>query len=198
MLEESFFNTFRNIGQDIFLTGLVGSHVGNMSVRSGDRIHITRRAAMLGHLKPEDIIEVDFKKSDYSLLTASSEVLVHKAIYLNTSALAIIYAHPLYATLLSMIEDELVPLDWEGSHVLKKVPVMTLEEPIGSEKAARIVSEYLKNHKIILLRGHGSFARGDMLEEAFMLTSSLESSAFFLYHLKGTGKDIQKETDLLQ
>jgi L-fuculose-phosphate aldolase len=50
------------------------------------------------------------------------------------------------------------------------------------------VSEQLKEHKIVLVRGHGSFARGDMLEEAFMYTTSLESSAFFLYHLHNAGK----------
>ena len=198
MLEESFFNTFRDIGEDIFLRGLISSHAGNMSARTGHSIHITRRSAMLGHLKPGDIIEVDLKKNDYSLLMAPSEVFVHKAIYHNTSALAIIHAYPPYATLLSMTEDELVPVDWEGFHVLKKVPVMTLEETISSEKAPRIVSELLKDYKIILVRGHGSFARADMLEEVYMLTSSLESSAFFLYNLKGTGKDIQKKTGLPQ
>lgn len=57
------------------------------------------------------------------------------------------------------------------------------------------MSEHLKDYKVVLVRGHGSFARGDMLEEAYMLTSSLEASSFFLYHLKGNGKEYRKFSD---
>ena len=38
MLEE-----FQRIGRDLFLSGLVSSHGGNMSVRMGDRVLITHR-----------------------------------------------------------------------------------------------------------------------------------------------------------
>lgn len=195
-LEKALFEQFKDIGRDIFLRGLISSHAGNMSTRTGDKIHITKRASMLGHLKPADIIELGLEKNDSNLLPmASSEVPVHQAIYKNTSALAIIHTHPPYATLLSMIEDELIPLDLEGSYHLKKVPVVTLKKTIGSEEAASIVSEHLKDYKVVLVRGHGSFARGDMLEEAYMLTSSLEASSFFLYHLKGNGKKYRKFSD---
>jgi L-fuculose-phosphate aldolase len=196
LLKKSLFNTFKEIGRDIFLRGLISSHAGNMSSRTGDKIHITRRGSMLGQLKPADIIELDLEKNDPNLLLmASSEVPVHKAIYKYTSALAIIHAHPPYATLLSMIEDELIPLDWEGSYLLEKVPVVTMKKTIGTEETANIVSGHLKDYKIILMRGHGSFARGSTLEDAYMLTSSLESSSFFLYHLKGKDKEYRKFSD---
>jgi L-fuculose-phosphate aldolase len=56
------------------------------------------------------------------------------------------------------------------------------------------VSNALKDYKIVMLRGHGSFARGDMLEDAYMLTSSLEASAFYLYHME-SGKEYRKFAD---
>lgn len=177
------FNTFINTGRDIFLRGLISSHAGNMSVRIGNRIHITKRGSMLGRLKPPDIIELELDKDDLNLSQASSETVVHKAIYNKTSALGIVHAHPPYATLLSMMEDELIPVDSEGSFLFNKVPVLNPEQTIASEEAADIVSEGLKDYKIVLVRGHGSFAIGNTLEEAHMFTSSLESSAFFLYHL---------------
>ncbi|HEX9976514.1 MAG TPA: hypothetical protein VGA82_04610 [Dehalococcoidales bacterium] len=40
MLEE-----FQRIGRDLFLSGLASSHGGNMSVRLGDRLIITRRGS---------------------------------------------------------------------------------------------------------------------------------------------------------
>ncbi len=195
MIDETTYLTFRDIGRDVFLRGLISSHAGNMSVRQGQKIFITRRASMLGQLKEGDIIEMGINKNDAHVLMASSEFVVHKAIYKNTSALSVLHAHPPYATLLSMTEDELIPVDSEGSYLFKKVPVVSLEKTIGSDEASHVVSEYLKDYKVVLMRGHGSFARGDMLEEAYMLTSSLEASAFFLYHTRGERKEYRKHSD---
>ncbi len=195
MIEESTFKQFRSIGRDIFIRGLISSHAGNMSVRAGDTIHITRRASMLGRLRQSDIVSLGIEQNDSHMLMASSELVVHKAIYKNTSALAVVHTHPPYATLISMLEDELIPADSEGSYLFKRVPVVSPEKTIGSEEAAVLVSDLLKDYKIVLMRGHGSFARGDMLEEAFMLTTSLEASAFLLWHLKGKGKEYRKHSD---
>lgn len=195
MVEKTTFEDFRDLGRDLFLRGLISSHAGNMSVRKGSTIAITRRASMLGRLKARDIVEVDLEANDGRILMASSEVVVHRAIYRNTSALAIVHAHPPYATLLSMVEEELIPVDSEGSYLFKKVPVISVEKTIGSEEGAAIISNYMRDYKVVLMRGHGSFARGDMLEEAYMLTSSLESSCFFLYSLREGGKEFRKHSD---
>ena len=185
MLEETILKSFVEIGRDMFLRGLVSSHAGNMSIRAGERIYITATGTMTGRLKADDIVHVDLEDTDDpNILLASSELVVHRAIYLRTGARAVVHAHPPYATLLSMTGGELVPVDSEGSYHLKRVPIATPESAIASEEAAQAVSEYLTDHRIVLVRGHGSFARGDTLEDAYMLTSSLESSAFHLYHLE--------------
>lgn len=188
MLEKSVIRQFRIIGRDMFLRGLVGSHAGNMSARIEDTIYITRTGSMLGHLTERDVIEVHLDKDDENVPRASSELVVHRAIYRNTSALSVIHAHPPYATLLSMVKDAIVPVDSEGSHFFSRVPVVSPKQTIGSAEGARLVSQALKNVNIVLMRGHGSFARGDTLEKAYMFTSSLESSAFFLHHLGALGK----------
>jgi L-fuculose-phosphate aldolase len=195
MLDETTFSMFRDLGRDIFLRGLISSHAGNMSIRRGRNIFITRRSSMLGRLTGEDIVQMEIDTNDAHILMASSEFVVHKAIYRNTSALAIVHAHPPFATLLSLTEDELVPVDSEGSYFFKKIPVVSLEKTIGSEEAAIAISEYLKDYKVVLMRGHGSFARGDKLEEAYMLTSSLEASAFFLYHGSDGRREYRKHSE---
>ncbi len=185
MLEESAFAMFRDIGRDLFLRGLISSHAGNMSVRTGRDICITRTGSMLGRITRDDLVDVDVEENDARVLRASSELIVHRAIYRKTGASAVVHAHPPHATLLSVLYGELIPVDSEGCHLLKKVPVIQVEKMIGSEEGAEAVSEALKDYRIVLMRGHGSFARGETLEEAYMLTSSLEASSFFTYHLEG-------------
>jgi len=189
------FEQFKQIGRDIFLRGLISSHAGNMSARVMDQIYITRRSSMLGRLQQKDIIELNLGQDNVQVPMASSELVVHTAIYQNTSALAIVHVHPPHATLLSMLRDEIVPVDVEGRYLFTKIPVVTPDQAIGSEESARLVSEQLKDYKIVLIRGHGSFARGDTLEEAFMYTTSLESTSFFLWnlHIANTKKTISVE-----
>ena len=183
--EKTLFRQFKEFGRDLFLRGLISSHAGNMSARIGNTIYITRKGAMLGRLNRTDIVTLDIDKDDPDLSrTASSEAPVHRAIYQSTDALAIVHAHPPYATLLSMTEDTLIPVDWEGSYFFKKIPVLTSKKTGSRKDLAGLIGKHMENHKIILVRGHGSFARGDTLEEAYMLTSSLEASAFFIHHLR--------------
>ena len=99
---------------------------------------------------------------------------MHRAIYKATPALAVAHAHPRTAVALSLSRDEIVPIDNEGSYLLKKVPVVAVEMASGSPQMAQTVAEALKAYKVIMLRGHGSFAIGQTLDEAFQWTSTLE------------------------
>jgi len=42
----------------------------------------------------------------------------------------------------------------------------------------------LKEHRVVLVRGHGSFAASQLLEEAYYYTTVLEQSCRLLYLLK--------------
>jgi L-fuculose-phosphate aldolase len=176
MIEQRIYEMFREIGRDLFTSNLISSHGGNLSVRFGDRVIIKRRGAMLGNLKPHDLIEIGIEKNDSGVALASTELLVHRAIYMNTPALAICHCHPRTAIAFSLSRDELVPVDNEASYLLKKVPVVTEEFPSGTPEMANKVASALKNYKIIMLRGHGSFATGQTLDEAFHWSSTLEES----------------------
>lgn len=166
---------FQRIGRDLFLAGINNSHSGNMSVRIDDRVLITRKGSMLGHLEQPDIIETGIYKNDSQTTLASTEIDVHRAIYKGTSALSIVHAHPVYATALSLIEEEIIPIDSEGQYFLDKIPVLSVEQAIGSQEVADKLPELLKEYKIVMVRGHGSFAVGQLLEEAYHWTSCLEN-----------------------
>ena len=65
---------FRLIGRDLFLAGVISSHGGNMSVRMGDRILITRRGSMLAQLEERDIITTGLEENDANVMLASTEI----------------------------------------------------------------------------------------------------------------------------
>lgn len=152
-----------------------------MSVRIGDRLVITRRGSMLGSLSESDMVETGLFKDDSGIALASSELIVHRAIYQATSAQAILHTHPPHGIVLSLELDEIVPIDSEGSYALHRVPVVAAEKTVGSEEMAVLLSEALRSYKVCMLRGHGLFATGNMLEEAYQWSSSFEASAHIIY-----------------
>jgi L-fuculose-phosphate aldolase len=176
MIDERIYETFRDIGRDLYVAGMVSSHGGNISIRYGDRVVIKRRGAMLGQLKPHDLIETGLEKNDSGVAVASTELLVHRTIYKMTPALAIVHCHPRTAIAFSLSRDEIVPIDNEASYLLKKIPVVTEEFPSGTPEMANKVANALQAYKIIMLRGHGSFAIGQTVDEAFHWSSTLEES----------------------
>ena len=175
------YKEFAKIGSYLFNSGIISSHGGNLSIRVGDRIIITRRGSMLGDLQKHDIVETGIYKNDSGIALASTEIGVHRAIYKHTSALAIVHAHPPHSVVLSLTRDEIIPIDSEGSYLLHKIPVISTETTVGSEEVAQKMPPVLKNYKIAMLRGHGSFAIGHVLEEAYQWTSTLEECSKILY-----------------
>jgi L-fuculose-phosphate aldolase len=183
---------FRRIGRDLFAAGLVSSHGGNMSVRQGDRILITRRGSMLAHLDERDVIDIGLDENDANVTLASTEIIVHRAVYQATSALAIVHTHPPYAIAQSLLKDEIVPVDSEGSYLLHKVPVVEAQLTAGSAEVAELLPRWLKEYDLVMLRGHGPFAIGHLLEEAYQLTSVLEMACRILTISEGMGGDVKE------
>src|SRR5574341_86838 len=75
MVDPRIYEMFREIGRDLFTSNMISSHGGNLSVRLGDRVVIKRRGAMLGNLKPHDLIETRLDKNDSGVALASTELL---------------------------------------------------------------------------------------------------------------------------
>ena len=179
MISDELFGSFKNTGRDLFLTGAISSHGGNMSVRIGDRILITRSGSMLGRLTRNDIVEtgIDVCPDDAG---CSRELIVHRAIYKTTGALAIVHAHTVHTIHRSLSSDFIEALDSESKAILGAVPVVTATQTIASAEAADLLSAALREHKVAVLRTHGPFATGATLEEAFYHVSCLEASAHIL------------------
>lgn len=181
------FEDFQRIGRYLFQEGLVDSHGGNMSVRDGDKIFITRRDAMLGDLKKDDIIEVEME-GDKNIDKASRELPTHRAVYKQTAAKAIVHAHPANAIAISLTDNKIVPQDAEGQFLYKAASIVRVRSAIGSDEAARLLPSFLSGgNGVAVVKGHGSFAMGKDLEEAYKLTSSLENSCKIIVAVRSSG-----------
>ncbi len=162
---------------------MVTSHGGNLSVRREGEMVITRTGAMLGHITQGDLVRVPLEGEISP--RASREALLHRASYLHTSAEALVHAHPVHAIALSFFRYTIVPKDAEGAYILPSVSVVEVSQPIGSQELAQAVAQVLKNAPIVVVKGHGTFAKGRGLWEAFYYTSVLEASCRVLWLLKG-------------
>ena len=184
---------FQAVGRDLFTKGLVSSNSGNLSIRLGERLIITRRSSGLGSLLEHDLIETGISKNDRNTPMASIELAVHRAIYQETPALAVVHAHPPHAVALSLNETEIVPIDTEGLPILGGVPVLGWHMEVKPGGLADIIAQALKRHRIIMVHGHGSFAIGQLLEEAHNYTTTLEESCQVICLLKSLQVGVPKK-----
>jgi len=175
---------FEAVGHALFSQGLISSSSGNLSIKLGDRLLITHRGSMLNSIMQGDLVETSITKNDRATPLASTELAVHRSIYKKTSASAVVHAHPPYAVVLSFIEEELIPCDMEGKLLLSKVPILGKQAMVKPGDFAEEIAEALKQYKVVVVRGHGSFAVGQLLEEAYNYTTILEQSCRLLYLLK--------------
>jgi L-fuculose-phosphate aldolase len=168
------------LGKKIVQAGLTTSRFGNMSILFGEKILITKTGSMLDELDENQIIEVDLNGPCPRDEQASTETCVHRAIYGDTTAQAIIHTHSPYAVTLSLLKDRSVePLDSEGRHFLGTIPIVN--GSFGTNELAINVSMVLKASKSCIARGHGVFALGKDLKEAFEVVSMVEHSAKVKY-----------------
>jgi L-fuculose-phosphate aldolase len=178
------FDDFSLVGKDLFTLGLVDPAGGSLSVRSEGKIFITKRNAMLAHLRPDDVIEVPLDAVNESDDQAAWEVLVHRAVYKETTFNAIVHAFPPYAIALSIgTENKIIPVDGKGQAALRSIPVVRAKGVIpGREKTTSDdIIKYLppvfkSGYSAAVVKEYASFAAGADLMEAFKNTVALENS----------------------
>ncbi|MDD1659402.1 MAG: aldolase [Methanomicrobiales archaeon] len=167
--------TLARIGRRAIAEGLVTANSGNASLRDGDVFLVKRSGAYLdepGALVPVPL-EGDIPPG------ASRESLVHRAVYNLTPHGAILHTHPPYAVTLSLDHDEIIPVDSKGLLLCPRIPVVAGDP--GSQVLGNRVAHGLMHGKIVVARGHGTFAAGKDLEEAYLVTSAAEHACRIIF-----------------
>jgi L-fuculose-phosphate aldolase len=161
----------QEVGRDLYRLALVTSHGGNLSERDGPVMWITGTGTMLGRLEARHISRVRADGS-YDGPPPSSDTILHSTIYALSGAQAVVHAHPRHAIALSFETDRFVPGDFEGRLHLEDVPVVE-----AGPRQVEQIAEGLQSRLVVLLRGHGAYARGQTLWEALHWVTALEESA---------------------
>ncbi|MHB8573824.1 MAG: class II aldolase/adducin family protein [Dehalococcoidia bacterium] len=166
---------FQIAGVELRAAGLISSHGGNLSVWTPDGVVITRESAMLGRLTAADLCLIG-RTTRHTGADPALDTPIHRAVYVISDGRALVHAHPPHAVALSLVEDELVPIDNEGRGVLRRVPVLPHARDI-----VRQTGEVLESHAAVLIRAHGCYARGADLLDALRVATQIEESARLLF-----------------
>lgn len=176
------------VGRALHREGLVDSHSGNISYKFGRYLFITRKNAMLGSIRKEDIIRLEIGKRFHLKDRASSEIDVHLHIIEKTGKRAVVHAHPPHTVALSLSKERVEPIDWEGKEIVGNIPVVNIEKPSASSELASVLGDTLKKVPVVIVRGHGVFSSADDLFEAYKFISVLEHSCRIIALEANNGK----------
>jgi len=164
------------IGKKLADYKLIDGASGNISFRDGDSITITKTGVMLDELDESSFITLKLGERNKE---ASSDLIVHEAIYKMTDYMAVLHCHGVFNVVLSLLDDEIVPVDLEGRIFIGKARVV--EGEFGSEELAEAIANEIMRCGVAVVRAHGIYAGGKDLREAFRKASYLEHSCEILY-----------------
>jgi L-fuculose-phosphate aldolase len=147
---------------------------GNISVRNGEHIAITPSGAAYEDLTPASICVVDVDGAHVDgALEPSSEVPMHTAVYQRTDAAAVVHTHPLYASTVSVLVDELPPVHYMIALLGGPVRVAPYATYGSDELAANSVTA-MEGRFGALLQNHGATTYGESLAKAYTRSVYLE------------------------
>jgi L-fuculose-phosphate aldolase len=189
MVPTSTYRQFVRAGEDLFASGINNSHSGNMSIRLEDAIAITQTRSQGHRLLPDQIHRTSLHYRDAAAKLASTDLEIHRAIYRETPHRAVIHAHAPHAVVLSFSRDRIEPIDIEGKYYFDHIPVVDCDGEVGTPRLGALVAKTLRQHKILVIRGHGTVAAGSTLDECLHMTTMVESMArlMFLHSIEAQG-----------
>jgi L-fuculose-phosphate aldolase len=166
------------VGRRLYARGLISGNEGNVSVRLGDVLLVTPPSVCKGFLAPEMIVKTDLAGKAVDGQRASTEVLMHTAVYRRRpDAAAVVHAHPPVATGFAVAGIALdQPLIAEAVVTLGKVPVVPYGTPSTPELADNVGAAACQA-QALLMANHGALTVGDSLYRAWERMEALEQVA---------------------
>jgi molybdopterin-guanine dinucleotide biosynthesis protein MobB len=156
--------------------GCNDSHSGNASVRDGDGFWVTPTGCCADTLEPRELVFCPLEGECPA--GGSLDASLHQAVYRSQpAARAVLHSHGPYSVALSFAGQDFRPGDFEGSYYFESVPVLSIPYDQYLEKSPELVAEALAAYPIAMVRGHGVYAWGESVNQAYKWTTSLELSA---------------------
>ncbi len=164
--EEKIVNAMKQAGQATVDARMVDSFFGNISFRSQDTIYISQTGSSLDELDGcIDACPIDGSTS--TGITASSELVTHRDIYLGNPVHSILHGHPKFSVIMSMICDKLECEHRGKCHVkcveqrfIGDIPIVPGEVGTGPRGLCRTLPPAMKDRRGVIVFGHGVFTVG--------------------------------------
>lgn len=155
--------------------------MGNFSIRDKETgyILITPSGMEYSLLKPEDIVVVDLQGSiiDGSR-RPSIETQLHCRTYKKRSeVMGICHTHSTYATAWACCGKEIPVIVAELAGMVGGPVQCAPYAPMGSEKLADIVSDFIGMKNAVLMENHGMLAVGESIDKAYANAVIVEEAA---------------------
>lgn len=163
------------------------SHSGNASYRDGEKFWVTPSGCCADTLQADQLIQCDLNGQLGQ--SASLDAILHAQVYQhNDAARAVLHSHGAYSVAMTMHGQDFIPQDFEGQYYFDRIPVISIDYNKYLEQAAESVGKALSQHKVVVVRGHGVYARAETINLAYKWTCSFELSAktCFLARQAGT------------
>jgi L-fuculose-phosphate aldolase len=166
------------VGRRLYARGLISGNEGNVSVRQGDVLLVTPPGVCKGFLAPAMIVKTDLAGKPIDGQRASTEVLMHTAVYRRRpDTAAVVHAHPPVATGFAVAGIALdQPLIAEAVVTLGRVPVVPYGTPSTAELADNIGAAVCQA-QALLMANHGALTVGESLYRAWERMEALEQVA---------------------
>jgi L-fuculose-phosphate aldolase len=178
--------------------GLNYGYSGNVSAKAGPGAYlITPSGVRKAEVKPEDLLLVDGEgRVVEGAGKPSVELPLHLAIYrARPDVNVVVHAHPIYATVLSVLRLDLEPVVEELALYVGGGVRVADYAPSGTEKLAENVLKALGDRNAAILANHGVLACGGDVDEALNVLECVERAAqiYLLARLAGKPTKLPKE-----
>lgn len=156
--------------------GCNDSHSGNASFRWHDEVWVTPTGCCADTLQADDLVKclIDGAMEEKASLDAALHIQTYQQ---NPDARALFHSHNPYTVALTLDGQDFVPVDFEGQYYFPTVPVLAIPYDEYITHSPTAVAEALKNHKVIVVKGHGVYSCAKTINLAYKWNCSVELSA---------------------
>jgi len=156
--------------------GCNDSHSGNASFRLDNEIWLTPTGCCADTLTTDDLIccNIDGSLADGASLDAPLHIQVYQQ---NPETQAVFHSHGPHTVAMTFSGNDFVPIDFEGQYYFPVVPVITVPYDRYVKDAPAAVAKGLKEHKVVVVKGHGVYTAADTINQAYKWSCSVELSA---------------------
>lgn len=162
----------------MYTRGWITSRDGNVSIRSNNKLFITKTAVKKSNLTLEDILEIDIVDNEPTLNNqkVSIEFQMHWLILKNVKHGSVIHAHPANVVALMESKQSLSEISDEFPEINRYTRVGREVEFInpGAHDLAISVSKNIEQADIVGLKRHGVTSKAIDIEDAFEHIERLE------------------------